>query len=137
MERKEFIKQFIGIDLKTLFAWATSLFIIYAFFSINFSNLPNTIFTIIKLIGLLLAIFVGFVRVVLIISVFLNELMKLFPAKFSLLFKKYGQKILQAFVILCFAYIVYDSIKKGKYFILFFMLIYVGFSFFLRNKERA
>ena len=137
MERKEFIKRLIGIDLKTLFAWAGILLMLYVLFSVDLTIVPNTIISIVKLSGFLLLLFLLFVIGVIVTSILFAELAKFFPDNFIVWLKKHGQKILFAFGVLLFGYIVYSAIRKEKYFILFFMLAYFGFSYLLKDKQKT
>ena len=136
MQKREFIRRFIGVDFRTLLIMAGILLVIFVLFSADFTNATGTIIDLVKIAGFLLLFFLIFLIGAIFILIVLRQFLKLLPDKFTFWLKKYGNKILQAISALLLAYFVYDSIKKEKYFILFFGILYFGISVLFRDKEK-
>lgn len=136
MQRREFIRRLIGVDFKTLLIIIGILLVIFVLFSADFTNTTGTIIDLVKIAGFLLLFFLLFLIGAILILIVLRQFLKLLPDKFTFWLKKYRNKILQAMSVLLLAYFVYDSIKKEKYFILFFGILYFRLSVIFRNKEK-
>jgi hypothetical protein len=137
MQRREFIKRLVGVDFKTLLAMSGILLVIFVLFSADFTDAPGTVTGVVKIAGFLLMFFLLFLIVAIFISILIRQFLKLLPGKIALWLKKYGEKILLAIAALLLVYFIYDSIKKEKYFILFFMLVYFGLSSLFRDREKV
>lgn len=136
MQRREFIRRLIGVDFKTLLIIIGILLVIFVLFSADFTNTTGTIIDLVKIAGFLLLFFLLFLIGAILILIVLRQFLKLLPDKFTFWLKKYRNKILLAMSVLLLAYFVYDSIKKEKYFILFFGILYFRLSVIFRNKEK-
>jgi hypothetical protein len=135
MQRKEFIKRLIGVDLKTLFKLAGVLMLVYILLSFDFNTSPGNIVGVLKIIGFLSMIFLLLMVAAIIIFSIQQLLSRVLPGKFILWLRKYRTYILSAIGILLFTYFVYDFMRKEKYFALAFMIIYCSLSYLFSSKE--
>jgi hypothetical protein len=137
MQRREFIRRLAGVDFKTLLTMAGILLVIFILFSTDFTNAPGTIIGFEKIAGFLLMFFLLFLIAAILISILTRQFLKLLPGKLTMWLKKNGEKVLVILAIPLLAWFVYDSIKKEKYFLLFFIILYYGLSALFRDKEKV
>jgi hypothetical protein len=137
MQRREFIRRLAGVDFKTLLTMAGILPVIFILFSTDFTNAPGTIIGFVKIAGFLLLFFLLFLIVAIIIGLLFRQFVKLLPRKLTMWLKKNGEKVLVVLAIPLLVWLVYDSIKKEKYFLLVFIILYFGLSVLFRDKEKV
>jgi hypothetical protein len=148
MHRRDFIRKFTGNDPKIIFFWAGIILLLIVFLNLginqqgNWLSLPgtnsaNNSFG--EFIKLLLIVIVGFVVLVIILSLVRYLVIRLFnalPAPVSGWFKKYGRTILHCISGLILCYLIYDAFVKEKYFLLVVMFLYTIISLLARGDSK-
>jgi hypothetical protein len=136
MKRREFIIRLIGIDLKSLFQLAGIVFAAIIFLSVDFSHISYTFISVAKLLGFFLLITLLLIVVLVFINVIFQKLFTFLPQNLVSWFRRYGSIIVSVLYTLLLLYLIYDSIKEERYFILFFALVYFVLSYLFKSKKQ-
>jgi L-asparagine transporter-like permease len=137
MQRREFIKKYIGVDYKTILMWSALLLAVYIFLRIDFSQIGNSIYSIIKTSLLIAGIFVVLMLSLMLVSFIVIRITDLLPISLTSWFKKNDVLLLNVISALVLLYLAYESFKREEYFLLIVMFLYFVFSYVSKRDKKA
>lgn len=136
MQRRDFIKKYVGVDHKTILLWAGILLAVFIFLKIDFSQIGSNLNSIIKTSLIIGGVFIALILVMILLTFLVTYIVDLLPSSLRLWFKKNGAVILNVIAALGLLYIVYEAFRKERYSFLIVMFLYWAISYvFNRNSE--
>lgn len=136
MDRRNFLKTFLGNDISFTLKWAVAILVIILFFLIDFGSLSVNLVG----IGRLAALFLLAVSALLILVIILNFISKgvrkLIPQP-VLNWLSRNKKIIEYVILIPLTgYLVYWAIKNEKYVLLIFWAVYGIISYIFNKKSK-
>ncbi|HEX7844209.1 MAG TPA: hypothetical protein VF476_00330 [Chitinophagaceae bacterium] len=137
MQRRGFIKKFIGNDIRNILFWAVALLTLIVILKIDFTQIGNSIGSVVQMVLIILGVLVGLTLIFLAVKWVVEKIVAFLPVKLVGWLERYGKIILNTIATVILLYLFYVAFRKENYSLIIFIVIYSVISLLFRERPEA